>query len=181
MKISDDINAWKIIGAGANQSRQVYSVGTTTIREHLMVRCICVCSILNASDVGANLLNIIQDTTRNEIDASPKFHNYQPLINESTTISAGMTSTKDYDVWHGHAPNDATRVSARGIQLGNQTSSGYVHASGSITASEHEVGTLCMAGLGAPGTHRITSWATRGFYVVGSVTADDYLNWSDKK
>lgn len=181
LKISDGMNALKIIGADANQSRRVCIDGTTTIREHLTVRGICGFAILNANAVGATPLNIIQDTTRNELDASTKFHNDQPLINESTTISAGMISTKDYDVWHVHAPSAATRVGARGIQVGNQTDPENDHANGSITASEYEVGALCMVGIGAPGTHRITCWETGGFYVAGNVTTDAYLNWSDTK
>lgn len=176
---SDDTSALKIIGACASQRRQVYIDRTTTICDNLMVRCICDFAILNENVVGANLLNIIQDTTRKEIDASTRFIDYEPLINESTTISAGMSSTKDYAVWHVHAPLGATRVSVRGIQLGNQTNPEYDRASGSVTAPEYEVGTLCMVGIGAVGTHRIRCWATGGLCVVGSVTADDYVNWLD--
>lgn len=84
-------------------------------------------------------------------------------------------------MWHDHGPNDATRVSGRGIPLGNQLDKGHDSASGSTTASEYEADTLCIVSIGAAGNHRITRWAARGFYVDGSVTANDCLNSSDKK
>lgn len=92
-----------------------------------------------------------------------------------------MNSTKDFDEWHVHSPNDVTRVSSRGIQLGNHSDKGYDHASGSITASEYEADTLCLVGIGASGAHRIQCWASGGFYVDGSVTANSYNNSSDTK
>lgn len=180
IQIDYDLKGLNIVGAGtAAGGRRVYIDSSVTIRDNLTVRGICDCDRLSAKSIGPNL--VVQHTTRGEIDASPKFNICQPMITETASTSAGMISTKDDYIWHLHAPNNAIRVAAKGIHLGNQLDKGYERASGSITASEYEVDTLCIVGIGAAGNHMITCWAAICFKVDGSVTANDDLNSSDKQ
>lgn len=65
-----------------------------------------------------------------------------------------MCSTRDDYMWYVHSVTCATRISGRGIQLGNQLDKGYDHASGSITASEYDPGTLDIEGIGSPGKRK---------------------------
>lgn len=56
-----------------------------------------------ANHMGPNLLDMVQYTTRGEIDASPKLNNCLPLMNGPTPISAGIISTGGDYMRHVHA------------------------------------------------------------------------------
>lgn len=68
------MHALKIVGVGtAQEGREVYIDGSVATRANLTVRGICDFEIFSAKAIGDNLLNVIQYTTRNELDAGAKF------------------------------------------------------------------------------------------------------------
>lgn len=134
-----------------------------TIRDGITVTGTCELDILDAKHIGHHLRNLISYTTSDELDASPKFDKYQLLIIGTTALQAVMVAVGDNYAWYVHDPRNETRMSARGIQLGNQGGKGYDHASGSIIASENAEDPLCIVGIGEIGHHKITCWSEAGY------------------
>lgn len=160
IRIDAGSNTLRIIGA-----RRQGNIGRVLIDGNLVVRGSTTTTtgatvtgttnldVLEANSVGEELKTVIENTTRNEIGARPRFNDYQPQITEPTAINARLVAAKDDYSWHDHFPSDITRVSARGMQFGNQLDKGYDHSSGSITSSEYVTESLCIMGCGSIGNH----------------------------
>lgn len=80
-------NELKITGAREIPGKQVDVDASVSILHQITTYVFAGPYLLDAELVGGKLLNLVQYTTNNEVDASTRFSKYQPLINDSTRLN----------------------------------------------------------------------------------------------